>query len=595
MITSGVNAQNYWQQAVKYDMEIDMDEAKNQFKGKQKVVYTNNSPETLDKVYYHLYFNAFQPGSMMDVRSRNIVDPDRRINDRILYLKEDEIGYHKIKSLKQDGKKVKFEVVGTILEVELKKPIKPNSSSTLEMTFESQIPKQIRRSGRDNAEGVRFSMTQWYPKLCAYDQLGWHANPYIAREYHGVWGDFDVTIDIDNSYILGGTGLVQSKKHSSKNKQKWHFKAERVHDFAWAADPEYLHFSHEAYDGTIFNFYHQSDEEINHNWAKLPEIMDEVLKYVNELCGEYPYPQYSIIQGGDGGMEYPMATLITGGRDFPGLVSVSVHEFLHSWYQGLLGTNESLYYWMDEGFTSYYQDKTLNHLKDVGLLPGTPVENPHLTDQESYKNFTKTGHEEAMSNHADHFDVNRAYSIAAYTKGAVFLDQLQYVVGDEAFRTGMLEYYNTWKYKHPTPNDFIRIMELESELELDWYKEYFVQGTKTIDYGIYNVEKSSKKVTSITLVKKGKMPMPIDLVVTKKNGKKETYYIPLSIMRGEKKFKKADKMKLAEDWPWTHPGYFMEIECPLDDILTIEIDPSMRMADVNRSNNVWTISIDGTQ
>ena len=139
-------------------MEIDFDAKKHQYKGKQKLVYTNNSPDTLYKVFYHLYFNAFQPGSMMDVRSRNIVDPDGRVKDRIFHLTDEEIGYQKISSLRQDGKKVDFEVVGTILEVKLNEPLNPNTHITLEMKYKAQIPLQVRRSGRDNKEGIEFSM-----------------------------------------------------------------------------------------------------------------------------------------------------------------------------------------------------------------------------------------------------------------------------------------------------------------------------------------------------------------------------------------------------------------------------------------------------
>ena len=182
-------AQPYrWQQHIQYEMQIDFETKSHQFKGEQKVVYTNNSPETLHKFFYHLYFNAFQPGSMMDVRSRSIIDPDRRVTDRISKLKEDEIGYHKIVRLAQDGEEVNYHTEGTILEVQLAAPIGPGESATFEMTFESQVPLQIRRSGRDNAEGIDYSMSQWYPKVCEYDYQGWHANPYVGREFHGVWG-----------------------------------------------------------------------------------------------------------------------------------------------------------------------------------------------------------------------------------------------------------------------------------------------------------------------------------------------------------------------------------------------------------------------
>jgi len=201
-----------WQQRVSYTMEVEMDEKKHQFEGSQKLVYTNNSPDTLNKVFYHLYFNAFQPNSMMDVRSRNLPDPDRRVRDRIFHLKEDEIGYQKVNSLKQDGKSISYDVEGTVLEVTLATPILPNSTVTFDMEFEAQVPKQIRRSGWKNSEGIEYSMAQWYPKLAEYDYKGWHAHPYIAREFYAPWGDFDVKITMDSKYVIAGTGVTATKK-----------------------------------------------------------------------------------------------------------------------------------------------------------------------------------------------------------------------------------------------------------------------------------------------------------------------------------------------------------------------------------------------
>ena len=367
-----------WLQKVDYKMHIDFDVASNQFTGKQKLNYTNNSPDTLDRIFYHLYFNAFQPGSMMDVRSSTIADSDPRVGNRISKLKEDEIGFHKINKLTQDGLNTSFEVVGTILEVKLGRPIPPGSRTTLEMEFDSQVPIQIRRSGRDNKEGIALSMAQWYPKLCEYDYQGWHANPYVGREFHGVWGDFDVTISIDRSYILGGSGVLKNANEigygyedqgqkvpmHKTNKLDWHFFAENVHDFVWAADPDYKHVKARGPNGAVLHFLYQDNQFTSENWAKLPDAMIKAFDFINEHYGVYPYPQYSFIQGGDGGMEYPMATLITGHREFFSLVSVSVHELMHSWYQMILGTNESLYSWMDEGFASYASAEVMKFLFD---------------------------------------------------------------------------------------------------------------------------------------------------------------------------------------------------------------------------------------
>lgn len=580
-------AQTYWQQAVNYEMEIDFDVTKHQFSGKQKLTYQNNSPDTLTKVFYHLYFNAFQPNSMMDVRSRTITDPDPRVGNRIYKLKEDEIGYQKIQSLTQDGKKVTYKTVGTILEVTLDKPILPRQKTVFKMEFEAQVPLQIRRSGRDNKEGISYSMTQWYPKLAEYDIEGWHANPYIGREFHGVWGDFDVKITIDKNYVIGGTGYLQNPneighgytKKTVEPKTKrltWHFVAPKVHDFAWGADPDYQHDMVKTKEGIELHFFYQKD--VADNWKKLPDVMIECFAIMNQKFGKYPYKQYSFIQGGDGGMEYPMATLITGGRNFQSLVSVAVHESIHSWFQGLLATNEAKYSWMDEGFTTYAQDLILDMLFD------TKLPNPQYQNYRSYQVMIERNIEEPQTTHADHYERNTAYGISSYSKGAVFLHQLSYIIGQENLEKGMLRYFEEWKFKHPTARDFKRVMEKTSGLELDWYFEHWVETTNTIDYGIKTVTETDGKVT-ILLERIGRTPMPLDILVTQKDGSKKLYYIPLRIMRGEKPEENKIKRVTLTDWPWTFPEYELKLDESLKNIQSIQINPSERMADINPKND----------
>ncbi len=588
-----------WQQRVAYEMAIDFDVKRHQFTGTQRLAYFNNSPDTLDRVFYHLYFNAFQPNSMMDVRSRNIADPDPRVGSRIYSLREEEMGYHRIRSLKMDGEPVTYEVAGTILEVWLDRPILPGSKAVFEMEFHSQVPVHIRRSGRDNAEGIAYSMAQWYPKMCEYDYQGWHANPYIGREFYGVWGDFDVTINIARDYVVAASGYLQnpdeighgysdSPSGSSGKKLSYHFIAPNVHDFVWAADPDYTHDTFTREDGTVLHFFYQKNENTTEAWSRLPGIMDKAFDFINANYGQYPYKQYSFIQGGDGGMEYPMATLITGERSLGSLVGVSVHELMHSWYQMILGTNESLYAWMDEGFTSWASDEVMNYLRKEGLIPGRVLDNPHASDYRGYVNFARSGFEEPLITHADHFVTNTAYGIAAYVKGAVFLSQLEYIIGRDAFRKGMLRYFDTWKFKHPNSNDFIRVMEKQSGLELDWYREYWVNTTHTIDYGVRSIGEAPESAgkTVVTLERAGPLPMPVDVLVHYADGRKEMFNIPLRIMRGHKPVKPSDiPFRVLEDWPWVAPTYEFVLDASPDDILDVIIDPDEGMADVNRDNN----------
>lgn len=591
-----------WQQRADYEMNIDVDAGKNQYRGTQRITYTNNSPDTLGKVFYHLYFNAFQPGSMMDVRSRTIADADPRVADRISKLKPEEYGWIRVNSLKHNGKAVKFETNETILEVTLNEPVLPGSTAAFEMEWDAQVPVQIRRSGRDSREGVRFSMTQWYPKLCEYDYQGWHSNPYIAREFYGVWGDFDVKISIDKNYLVAAGGYLQNPQEvgygyeapgqtvnrPAGDKLTWHFKTPNVHDFAWAADPDYKHTKINAADGTVMHFVWQKDQKYEDAWQKLPAIMDRARTIMNKHFGIYPHREYYFIQGGDGGMEYPLATLVTGNRGLSSLVGVSVHEQMHSWYQMVLGTNESLYAWMDEGFTSYASTIVENELAREGLLPDQNAEEyPFLGTYGAYAQLATSGQEEPLTTHADHFNTNYAYGLAAYVKGAVFLHQMEYIIGKQAFEKGLLRYYDTWKFKHPNANDCIRVFEKQSGLELDWYREGWVNTINTIDYAIDTVIAEGRRNTRVLIGRKGRMAMPLDILVTYDNGDKELFYAPLESMRGEKPAENAMKRTVLPDHRWVDPSFEFVIPEGVKHIARVELDPSRRMADVEPENNVW--------
>ena len=592
-----------WQQHVVYEMDIVMDVKKHQYAGTQTLTYTNNSPDTIQKVYYHLYLNAFQPGSMMDVRSRALPDADKRVSDRISKLKQDEIGFIKVEKLEQNGKNLKLRENGTILEAYLAKPLPPGQSTKLKMQWDAQIPLQIRRNGRNNAEAIDYSMAQWYPKLCAYDADGWHPNQYVAREFYGNWGDFKVNITIPQNYVVAAGGVLTNAneigygytaqkgpgKADKKGNLTWKFEALNVHDFAWAADPDYRHEWMKAKDGSIMRFFWQNGQGYDDAWLKLPAIMDRAREMMNARFGKYPYTEYSFIQGGDGGMEYPMATLITGNRPLNSLVGVSVHEQLHTWYQMLMGTNESLYAWMDEGFTSYAETIVENELAREGLLPGkTAEDNPFAGNYRGYMALAKSGKEEPLTTHADYFNTNYAYGLAAYVKGCVFLRQLEYIVGPDAVGKGLLKYYDEYRFKHPDADDFVRLMERESDIELDWYKEGWVNQTWTIDYAVQAVEKESRKSTLVTIEKKGRLAMPLDILVTYKNGEKEWFYVPLESMNGQKPPATGMTRTVVDAHRWVDQTFSFEIDEKLKKVEKVEIDPASGMADLDPSNNVWS-------
>jgi hypothetical protein len=579
----------YWQQHVDYTMDVKMDVNTFNYEGTQKLIYTNNSPDNLEQVFYHLFYNAFQPGSEMDVRSMTIADADTRVGDRISKLQKEDFGFLNVVSLTQNKIPLKYTTSGTVLEVQLNEPIKSGESAIFEMRFEGQVPPVIRRAGKNSQEGVALSMAQWYPKMAEYDFEGWHADPYIGREFHGVWGDFDVKLTLDKNYTVGGTGYLQNPNEighgygtkETKNDSDlltWHFVAPNVHDFTWAADPNFVHDTLQVPDGPMLHFLYKKSlkRKYKKRWKDLQIPASEIMQYYSKNVGKYPYDQYSVIQGGDGGMEYGMCTLITGERTFEGLLGVTAHEIGHTWFQFLMASNESKHPWLDEGFAEY--TCTLIENSVLGVETSEPMKR-HFN---RYFDLALSGKEQPMSTHADRFAYNKSYSISTYSKGALVLAQLRYIIGEENFWESLKKYYNDWAFKHPTPNDFMRCAEKTSGMELEWFLTDWTQTTNTIDYGVKDAV-ALEGQTIVTLERIGLMPMPVEVQLLMKDGRKKEYYIPLQMMRGERPLRNNET--LLEDWAWAYPEYRFTVDVNPAKIESITIDVNKETADINKENN----------
>ncbi|HEY9364338.1 MAG TPA: M1 family aminopeptidase, partial [Chitinophagaceae bacterium] len=409
-------------------------------------------------------------------------------------------------------------------------------------------------------------------------------------------GDYDVTIKIDKSYKLGGTGVLinaneigwgydkpgTALKNISTAKRTWHFVGKNVHDFVWAADPDYEHIVKKR-NGVVLNvIYKKGDDVVKKNWETVADAAYTVLPYIEKRFGKYAYPQYSFIQGGDGGMEYPMATLLKG----PGLGTV-FHEWMHSWYQMMLATNENKYPWMDEGFTSWAEGEVsaFYYGSMIELEANARLPLNHAGAYNNYYYLVKMKLEEPLTTFSDHYSTNTAYSVNAYSKGEIFLEQLGYIVGDSLRNKILLEYYNLWKFKHPNASDFMKVAQDVSGIQLDWYKEYWVHTTKSIDYGIDSLWEDGD-VSKIRLRRIGEMPMPIDLKLTFKDSTTEIHYVPMDLMLNNKPAENNEKRTVHNEWNWTNPTYNVEFKHRLIDLVSVEIDPSKRMADVDQKNNV---------
>ena len=580
-----------WQQRVAYEMDIVMDAPAHRYAGHQRLTYTNNSPDTLRQVFYHLYFNAFQPTSMMAERNRHLPDPDARVVPRIWNYAPDEIGYHRVSSLTMDGTAAPFRVDDTVMRVELPRPIAPGGTAVFEMAWDAQVPLQTRRSGWKSREGIDFSMTQWYPKMAQYDSRGWHADPYIGREFYAPFGTFDVRISLPAEYTLGATGVLQNgaeigkgyapsteplvtftKEMESRPATQtltWRWRAENVHDFAWAADRDYTHDRIAGPNGRTYHLLYQP--AVARGWEGIRGFVPAVIAFYERRFGPYRWPQFTVAQGGDGGMEYPMLNLVTGGRSPQSLYGVVMHEAAHEWFYGMLGSNEAKYAWMDEGFTEFATNEATAALFNVPAGQNGAAR--------GIAELRLRGLAEPFSWHSDWYRTNRAYSTASYGGGNHIADLLGYVLGDSVRDRGFRAYVNRFTFRHPQPADVEATFERVSGLHLDWLFEQLTHTTGSVDYAIADLDRSGGQ-TAITFERKGEMILPLDVRLTMADGSTRWLTIPTSVMNGAKAV--GAGWTVAPAWPWKSPRLTVTVS---GDVRSATLDPDQRTLDINRLND----------
>ena len=599
---------SHWQQHVDYEMDIRLHPETHQVDGHQRLTYTNNSPDTLRTVYYHLYFNAFQPQSMMAERNRHLPDPDGRTVPRIFNLTPDEQGRQTVTSLTQDGTPVSYEVYDTVLRVDLAEPIPPGTSTTFVMDYRSQVPLQTRRSGRNSrGDDIDYTMTQWYPKMAEYDERGWHANYYINREYYAPYGEFDVEITLPTEYTIGATGVLQNPEEvghgydidgngtwrpsdglPDTDTLTWHFRAENVHNFAWSADPDYIHDKVTA-DGTTHHILYKP--EVAEQWRPLRNNMPDLTAFFSDEYGDYPYPQMTVAQGGDGGMEYPMFTVVSSydGPEFEqkssyrSILGTTVHEFAHMWYYSSLGSNEADYAWIDEGFTTYATEEGMAHLTN------RPAD--HTGDRRAVVTMHKMGLSEPFSTPADWFETNLAYGITSYPGGSMFVDMMGYVIGDAQRDQWLKRYVYERQGMHPDPYDLELFAEQESGLMLDWYFQQVTKSTRTVDDAIAGLDQEragDSVAVDLTLKRKGSLRLPQDVKLTLADGTTQWLNVPLASMHGHKPV--PDDWIVTEPWPWVAPETTVSVTVDRR-VEKAVIDPNGETPDVNRLNNSTTLPL----
>jgi len=499
--------QGYWQQYLRYDIKAELDPKEKSITGFETIVYKNNSPSTLDFIWFHIWPNAY--------KNKTTALLQQITSDTERSKKMDNFGTGSIDGLSftinnQPAKTEAHPRVQYIdvIKLLLNKPLKPGDSISISTPFKVMLPPYFSRSGYVDGE---FMACQWYPKPAVFDKLGWHEFPYLDMgEFYSEFADYSVSITLPADYVVGATGTLQTKEEldaykrigtenaakrdgkpslykplSKAEKKTLKYYASNVPDFAWFAEKDFViqYDTIQMLSGRTvdaFSYYHDKKNTIWNN--SIDYIKDGVRKY-SAWVGEYEYPIVQVVEGpknnSSGGMEYPMVTLITSpDAKVETLDAVIAHEIGHNWFMGMLGSNERDHTWMDEGLNTYFQFRyeAEKYKSNSVFGDGIPKEIKQLpTDQFLAAVYRVIGDnvpmKSAMDIPADKFPNSSEYGLVSYVKTAVWMYMLESAIGRDKVDLAMHNYFNKWKFKHPQPEDMQAAFEEAIQAKLgDFFK-----------------------------------------------------------------------------------------------------------------------------
>lgn len=615
----------YWQQDVHYSIKARIDEKTDIITGKESLEYWNNSTDELTFVFFHLYQNAFQPGSYLD----NLQENNKR---KQVYGKYESAGQGTvIESLTVNGQAVQTELDNTILKVMLPKPLAPGEKVTIDIDFKTYFDgagNVRRRMKTFNAFGEKhYDGVHWYPRISVYDRkFGWTTDQHLGREFYGDFGTFDVELTFASNFVVGATGNLVNREtvlppelrkkldivnfarkpwnsapseitpYDSTQTKTWVYHAENVHDFAFTADPTYR-IGEAEWEGIKTIALVQEPHAAG--WQNAAAYTADIIRVFSTDFGRYTYHKMIVADARDG-MEYPMLTL-DGGAE-PGYRGLFVHEVGHNWFFGQVGNNETYRASMDEGFTQFLTAWGLERIDGdtmVQNLPRSPYTRKFLKPRETRYSNVYYGYlrdalvytDPPLNTHSDGFHGALRHGGGyghVYYKTATMLYNLQYVLGDELFLQALQHYFEQYKIAHPYPEDFRNSIIRFTKVDLNWFFDQWLETSKRIDYGVKKVRKGKEENEyKITFERKGRMQMPIDFEVTARDGKRYQFHIPNSW------FEKKTEAKVLPRWiGWDklQPTYEATVVIP-GGLKEVAIDPSGHMADVNRLNNSSKLSV----
>lgn len=601
----------YWQQDVHYSIRATLDDKQNRINGVMELEYTNNSPDTLRFLFFHLYQNAFDSGSYASA-----FKGDTKAQKGEVFQKT------RIRNLTVDAMDAEFDLDNTIVKVLPSSPILPGEKVIVECEFYTQFGTKHGRMKMYDAWGNKhFNVVHWYPRISVYDaKFGWTTDQHLGHEFYGDFGAFDVEITLPEHYVLDGTGFLINRDEvlppalmeklaienfankpwneppsviipPSDKTKTWKFHAENVHDFAWTADPTYRIGSASAKleSGREVICYALAQEPHAAGWQNAAAYAASIIEVFSSDFGEYAYHKMIVADARDG-MEYPMLTL-DGGRD-PGYRGLLAHEIGHNWFYGMVANNETYRAALDEGFTQFLTAWALIKLDGDSIQVGSSIlhnGNRYLRHQRDATVYDGYYFSSLMANkgtelnvHSDHFEDRSQYG-QVYYKTAAMLYNLQYVLGDELFLRAMKHYFNQWKFCHPYLNDFRSSIIHFTKVDLNWFFDQWLNTDETIDYGIKHFKQTGRGRYHLKLHRKG-MQMPLDVHLIGKNGEKFNYHIPNTY------FVKNTQAQILPQWyGWRDFNDTYEVELvPGVEIEQVIIDPTNRLADVYQLDNKST-------
>ena len=544
-----VFSQDYFQQDVKYTIEVTLDDKEHILTANETIEYKNNSPDELKFIYMHLWPNAYKNNET--AMAQQLFENG---GTRFYYAEEKDRGYIDDLDFKVNGSSVNWEYDSVhidICKIMLSEPLKSGESITISTPFKVKIPKGV--YSRLGHMGETYQITQWYPKPAVYDKDGWHPMPYLSQgEFYSEFGSFDVSLTLPKNYVVGATGdfvdgqdeldwlnykaeqcekqSFEKKKTSRRQQQKkmkdeeyppsssemktLHYRQDNVHDFAWFADKRWhvqkgeVKLPHSGRTVTTWAMFTDAEP---HLWKdKSIEYLNDAIYYYSLWNGDYPYDHMTAVDGAltaGGGMEYPNITVIgTSGSPFS-LETVIMHETGHQWFYGILGSNERLHPWMDEGLNSFnenryietkYSDSALilGFKKDKKIFEIFDLNRPHKDlYYYAYLLNARRNLDQPIEEHSTKY-ASMNYGTIVYMKTAVTFDYLMAYLGEDTFDRTMQRYFNEWKFKHPQPGDLQKIFEDETNKNLSWFFEDMIQTTKKLDYKIVKAKKEKFQTAS---------------------------------------------------------------------------------------------------